>query len=70
MQPWPPQATTGRTTITVSKPTAMDFRAVRVEMSRASGTMMSGDDVLASLIDYWRRAVQERSERGRKGPQS
>jgi hypothetical protein len=53
-QPWPPQAATGRTTITVQRDTAMDFRAVRVEMSRAGGAMMSADDVLAILIHYWR----------------
>jgi len=53
----------GRTTITVNRDTAMDFRAVRVEMSRASGTMMSGDDVLASLIHYWREGQQKEARR-------
>jgi hypothetical protein len=33
----------------------MDFREVRVAMSREGGAMMTTDDVLASLIHFWRQ---------------
>jgi hypothetical protein len=51
----------------------MDLREVRVEMSRAGGAMMATDDVLASLIYFWRqhrrtaRAGQNGSEEERDG---
>jgi len=47
------------TTLKLQQETAMDLRALRVEMSRPGGAMVTMDEVLRRLISSWRESQDQ-----------